>query len=89
MPKQAMGSEKLNALPFDSTVIHFDLEHHPLDTNISLHRREVNMSLNMHGTQYGLPQHKRLLQMLKFNWLYRKMSKCNLKWARSCYIALP
>ena len=29
MPKQAMGSEKLNALPFDSTVIHFDLEHHP------------------------------------------------------------
>ena len=23
MPKQAMGSEKLNALPFDSTIIRF------------------------------------------------------------------
>ena len=31
MPKQAMGSEKLNDLPFDSTVICFDLEHHLVD----------------------------------------------------------
>ena len=34
MPKQAMGSYKLNALPFDSTNIRFDLAHHPLDINI-------------------------------------------------------
>ena len=35
MSKQAMGSWKLNALPFDSTVIRFDcLEHHPLDINL-------------------------------------------------------
>ena len=36
MPKQAMDSEieKLNALPFDSTVIRFDLEHHPLVINL-------------------------------------------------------
>ena len=30
MPKQAMGSKKLNVLPFDSTIIRFDLEHHLL-----------------------------------------------------------
>ena len=29
-----MGSEKLNTLPFDSTVIRFDLEQHPLDINL-------------------------------------------------------
>ena len=29
-----MGSEKLNALPFDSTVIRFDLEDHLLDINL-------------------------------------------------------
>ena len=34
MPKQAMGSYKLNALAFDSTAIRFDLEHHPLDINL-------------------------------------------------------
>ena len=34
MPKQAMGSKKLNALPFDSTDIRFDLEQHPLDINL-------------------------------------------------------
>ena len=34
MPKQAMGSWKMNALPFDSTVIRFHLEHHPLDINL-------------------------------------------------------
>ena len=28
-----MGSWKLSVLPFDSTVIRFDLEHHPLDIN--------------------------------------------------------
>ena len=34
MLKQAMGSEKLKALPFDSTVIRLDLEDHPLDINL-------------------------------------------------------
>ena len=34
MPKQAMGSEKLNALPFDSTFIRFNLEDYPLDINL-------------------------------------------------------
>ena len=34
MPKHVMGSEKFNALPFDSIVIRFDLEHHPLDINL-------------------------------------------------------
>ena len=34
MPKQSMGSQKLNALPFDSTVIRIDLEDHPLDINL-------------------------------------------------------
>ena len=34
MPKKAMGSEKLNVLTFDSTVISFDLDHHPLDINL-------------------------------------------------------
>ena len=34
MPKQAIGSLKLNSLLFDSTVIRFDLEHHPLDINL-------------------------------------------------------
>ena len=29
-----MGSEKLNALPFDSTVIRFDFDDHPLDINL-------------------------------------------------------
>ena len=28
-------------------------------------------------------------KMLKFNWLCRKTSKRNLKWAGSLYIALP
>ena len=34
MPKPAIGSEMLNVLPFDSTVIRFDLEHHLLDINL-------------------------------------------------------
>ena len=34
MPKQAMDSQKLNKLPFDSAVIRFDLEHHPFDINL-------------------------------------------------------
>ena len=34
MPKQAMGSEKLNGLLFDSTVIRFDFEDHLLDINL-------------------------------------------------------
>ena len=55
--------KKLNALPFDSTVICFDLEFHTLDINFeSLHRRGVNMLLNIHGTQYELSQHKLFLQ---------------------------
>ena len=33
MPKQAMDSQKLNKLPFDSAVIRFDLDH-PLDINL-------------------------------------------------------
>ena len=48
---------------FDSMVIHFDLEHHPLDINLeSLHRRCVHISLNIHGLQYGLSQHNKILQ---------------------------
>ena len=34
MPKQEMGSEKLNALPFDSIVFRFDFEDHLLDINL-------------------------------------------------------
>ena len=47
------------------------------------------MSLNMHITQYGLSQHDKLLQNVEVNWLCRKTSKCNVKWARLRYIALP
>ena len=47
------------------------------------------MSLNMHGTQYGLSQHKELLQNVEVNWLCRKTSKCIVKWAGLRYIALP
>ena len=54
------------------------------------------MSLNMHGTQYGLLQQTSLLgyitkfyKKLKFNWLCSKMSKCNIKWAASSYMGLP
>ena len=47
------------------------------------------MSLNMHGTQYVLSQHNFFYKTLKFNWLCSKMSKCNVKWATSRYIALP
>ena len=75
---------------FDSTVILFDLEYHPLDINLeSLHRRGVNRSFNMHGTQYGLSQHNKILQNLKFKRLCSKTLKCNVKWAGSRYIALP
>ena len=45
------------------------------------------MSLNMHGTQYGLSQHTKLLQML--SGCAEKTSKCNVNWAGSRYIALP
>ena len=31
----------------------------------SFHRRGVNMSLNMHGTQHGLSQHRTILQDIK------------------------
>ena len=34
MPKQAMGSEKLNTLSFDSTVTRFDFKDYPLDINL-------------------------------------------------------
>ena len=76
---------------FDSTFIRFDLEHHLLDMNFErLHRREVNMSLNMHGTQYGLSHIiTKFYKTLKLNWLCSKMSKCNVNWATSRYIALP
>ena len=47
------------------------------------------MSLNMHGTQYGLSQHNKLYETLKFNWLCSKTSKCNVKWAGFRCIALP
>ena len=42
------------------------------------------MSLNNDGTQYGLSQLNKVLQ----NWLCSKMSKCDVKWAASCYIGL-
>ena len=38
------------------------------------------MTLNMHGTQYGLSQHNKIFKTLKFNWLCFKTSKCNVKW---------
>ena len=44
------------------------------------------MILNMHGTQYGLSQHNKILKFykaLEFNWLCSKTSKCNIKWAGS------
>ena len=48
------------------------------------------MLLNMHGTQYGLPQHNNFFyKTLKFNWLCSKTSKYNVKSAGSRYIALP
>ena len=48
------------------------------------------MSLNMHGTHYGL-YHRitKVYKTSKFNWLCSKASKCNVKWAGSRYIALP
>ena len=47
------------------------------------------MSLNMHGTQYGLSQHNKLLRNVEVNWLCSKTSKCNIKWAGLGSIALP
>ena len=55
------------------------------------------MSLNMHGTQFVLSQHKIIIikkkqkkkKTLKFYWLCSKTSKCNVKWASSRYIVLP
>ena len=49
------------------------------------------MLLNTHETQYGLSQHNIILQNVKVfkNWLCSKTSKCNVKWAGLCYIALP
>ena len=37
------------------------------------------MSLNMHGTQYGLSQHNKLLQNVEVNWLRRKNVKMQRK----------
>ena len=37
------------------------------------------MSLNMHGTQYGLSQHNKLLQNVEVNWLCRKNVKMQRK----------
>ena len=47
------------------------------------------MSLNMHGTHYGLYGNTNFYKMLKFNWLCSKTSKCNVKWAGSRFIGLP
>ena len=47
------------------------------------------MSLNMHGTQYGLSEHNIFYKTLKFNWLCSKTSKCNVKWSGLRYISLP
>ena len=48
------------------------------------------MSLNMHGTQYGLPQHNSFFyKTLKFYWLCSKTSKYNVKGASLRHIALP
>ena len=47
------------------------------------------MSLNMLATQYGLSQHNKLLQNVEVNWMSRKTSKCNVKWAGLRYIPLP
>ena len=46
------------------------------------------MSLNTHGTHYGLSQHNNIHKTLKFNWLCCKTSKWKVKWAGSRYIAL-
>ena len=47
---------------FLTTIIRLGLEQNPFE---GLHRRGVNMSLNMHGTQYGLTQHNKILQDVK------------------------
>ena len=47
------------------------------------------MSLNMHGTQYGVSQHNTILQALRFDWLCKKQSKYNVKCPVSRYVALP
>ena len=63
MSKKGNGFIEVECFSFDSTFIRFDLEHHILDIIFeSLHKRGVNMSLNMHRTQYGLLQHNKILQ---------------------------
>ena len=48
------------------------------------------MSLNMHGTQYGLSQHNTILQGTEVDWLCNdKQSKYNVKCPGSRYVALP
>ena len=50
-------------LLFDNTVIRFDMDHNFLIQILeSLHRRRVNMWLNMHITQCGLTQNNKILQ---------------------------
>ena len=46
------------------------------------------MSLKMHGTQYGLSQHNKILQNVSLIGCVVNI-KLNVKWACSCYIALP
>ena len=45
------------------------------------------MSLNMHGTQYGLSQHNKLVQTVEVYWLCSKAS--NVNGAGLGYRALP
>ena len=47
------------------------------------------MSINMHGTQYRLSQHNKILQNVEVYWLCSKTSKCNVKRAGLRFIVLP
>ena len=87
MPKQAMGSKKLTALTFDSTVIRFDLEHHLLDIN--LERRGVKSLFKCMERNMSYQSITKFYKTLKFNLLCSKTSKYYVKWAGLSYMALP
>ena len=47
------------------------------------------MLLNMHRRNMGYHSIIKFYKTLKFSWLCSKTSKCNVKWAGLCYVALP
>ena len=47
------------------------------------------MLLDMHGMQYGLSHHNKILQNVEVQLVVYLMSNCNIKWAAPCYIVLP